>query len=211
MNTDDLIRAMASDRTAATPPDRLLPLAVAGSALVAGLVFLAGMGVRPDLLEALAHIPVVVKQLFPWVLAISGLVLALRLSRPGTALGIWPFVPVAVAVVILLAMVLELVALPSDAWSMALRGKSAATCLLSILSIAAPVAALSLWVLRRGAATRPGWAGFATGLMAAGAGAAVYAFYCNEDSPLFFGTWYVLAILLTAGIGALAGSRLLRW
>lgn len=211
MNTDDLIRAMASDTTRANPPDTLLPAVLAGSALLAGLVFLAGMGVRPDLAEALTHGPVLIKQMFPWLLMVSGLTLVLRLSHPGASLGIWPYMPVVIAAVLALSILVELVTLPAEGWGMALFGKSAATCLLSILSIGAPVSALSLWVLRNGAPTRPGWAGFAAGLMAGGAAAAVYAFYCNEDSPLFFGVWYVLAILGVAGLSAVAGSRLLRW
>lgn len=211
MNTDDLIRAMASDSTQVSPPDRLLPAALLGSTILAGLIFLSGMGIRPDLAEALTHAPVLVKQVFPWVLMISGLALVLRLGRPGAPLGIWPYIPVAIAAMLVVSMLVELFILPTGGWGMALFGKSAATCLLSILSIAAPVAALSLLIMRRSAPTRPGWAGFAAGLMAAGAGAAVYAFYCNEDSPLFFGVWYVLAILATAGASAFAGSRLLRW
>lgn len=211
MKTDDLIRAMASDTTAAPTPDGLLLVVVLGSALLGGLVFLAGMGVRPDLAEALTHLPVLIKQVFPWVLAAASFGLVLRLSRPGAPLGIWPYVIGAIGAVLALSMLVELVVLPAEAWGMAMRGKSAATCLVSILVIATPIAGLSLWTLRRGAPTSPGCAGFVTGVMAGGAAAAVYAFYCNEDSPLFFGIWYSLAILASGGIGALAGSKLLRW
>jgi hypothetical protein len=42
-------------------------------------------------------------------------------------------------------------------------------------------------------------------------GAALYATHCPDDSPLFVAAWYSLAIGFTAAIGALAGSRLLRW
>lgn len=211
MNTDDLIRAMSADTTETPTPDRLLPLVLVGSVLLFGLIFLASMGVRPDLAEALTLLPVLIKQTFPWVLSAAAFGLVLRLSRPGAPLGVWPYVIVAVAGVVALSVVVELFRLPVDAWGMAMAGKSAATCLVSIPIIAAPGAALSIRVLRRGAPTHPGWAGFATGLMAAGASAAVYAFYCNEDSPLFFGVWYVLAILAVSGITALAGSRFLRW
>ena len=49
------------------------------------------------------------------------------------------------------------------------------------------------------------------GLVAGGAAAGVYSLHCTEDSPLFYGVWYVLAILAVAAVGALAGARVLRW
>ncbi len=39
----------------------------------------------------------------------------------------------------------------------------------------------------------------------------VYSIHCTEDSPLFYAVWYMLAILGASALGALLGSRLLRW
>ena len=39
----------------------------------------------------------------------------------------------------------------------------------------------------------------------------LYAFHCFDDSPLFVATWYLLAAIPVVVIGAVAGSRLLRW
>ena len=68
-----------------------------------------------------------------------------------------------------------------------------------------------LAMLRSAAPASPALAGAAAGLLAAASGAALYAFHCFDDSPLFVVTWYTLAALVVMAIGALAGRRLLRW
>ena len=69
----------------------------------------------------------------------------------------------------------------------------------------------TLWALRRGASVHPDLSGAAARLLSGGVSATVYALYCNEDSPLFFAFWYVLAILLVTAAGSLLGARVLRW
>ena len=66
-------------------------------------------------------------------------------------------------------------------------------------------------MLRSGAPASPALAGAAAGLLAATAGATLYAFHCFDDSPLFVVTWYVLAALPVIALGAILGRRLLRW
>jgi hypothetical protein len=41
--------------------------------------------------------------------------------------------------------------------------------------------------------------------------ATLYASHCTDDSPLFVATWYSIATAAVAAIGALAGSRVLRF
>ena len=65
--------------------------------------------------------------------------------------------------------------------------------------------------MRQGAPTRPALAGALAGLLAGGIAATFYAAHCTDDSPFFVATWYTLAIAVLAGIGALAGGRVLRW
>ena len=57
----------------------------------------------------------------------------------------------------------------------------------------------------------PFQAGAAAGFLAGAIGAALYATHCPDDSPLFVAAWYSLAIGFVAALGAVAGSRLLRW
>jgi hypothetical protein len=65
--------------------------------------------------------------------------------------------------------------------------------------------------LRHGAPARPAVAGAFAGLLSAGLAATLYASHCTDDSPLFVATWYSIATLLVTAIGALAGSRVLRF
>ena len=96
-------------------------------------------------------------------------------------------------------------------WASRLVGSNAMICLpaIPLLSVA-PLAAV-LAILRRGAPASPVMAGAAAGLLAAASGAALYAFHCFDDSPLFVATWYTTAAIPVVLIGAAAGKRLLRW
>jgi hypothetical protein len=48
-------------------------------------------------------------------------------------------------------------------------------------------------------------------LLSAGLAATLYASHCTDDSPLFVATWYTIATALVSAIGALAGTKLLRY
>jgi len=41
--------------------------------------------------------------------------------------------------------------------------------------------------------------------------ATLYASHCEDDSPLFVATWYTIATAMVTAIGALLGSRVLRF
>jgi hypothetical protein len=53
--------------------------------------------------------------------------------------------------------------------------------------------------------------GALAGAATAGIAALLYASHCPDDSPLFVATWYPLATLICAAVGALAGRRFLAW
>jgi len=92
-----------------------------------------------------------------------------------------------------------------------LVGSNSRLCLTAIPLMSLPLLAAALFGLRHGAPTRPAIAGAIAGLLAAGLAATLYASHCTDDSPLFVATWYTIATVLVAAIGALAGSRLLRF
>ncbi|MBX9710348.1 MAG: NrsF family protein, partial [Xanthobacteraceae bacterium] len=48
-------------------------------------------------------------------------------------------------------------------------------------------------------------------LTSAGLAATLYASHCPDDSPLFVATWYTIASVIVAAVGALAGSRVLKF
>ena len=211
MRTKDLVNALVADGAAKRRQvPRTMVLALAGGGLVSLALFLVEFGVRPDIDPALATWRFDLK-LAMVVLALGlALRLCLRLARPlatGRAwLGLVPLAAVAAG-----AVAIELASVPAVNWGTRLVGSNSMVCLTAIpLFALAPLAGVLL-ALRAGAPASPALAGAAGGLLAAMAGATLYAFHCFDDSPLFVLTWYTLATIPVVLVGAIAGRRLLRW
>jgi hypothetical protein len=111
----------------------------------------------------------------------------------------------------ILAVGVELYMVPPDQWMAKLIGHNMRFCTTMIPVFSLGPLALLLWAFRRGAPENPARAGAIAGLIAGGLGGAFYAAHCFDDSPLFVATWYTLAIAFVTGLGALLGSKLLRW
>ncbi len=211
MKTDDLIRALTQDTTLAPPVGaRLgggLALALAGSVGLVGVV----LGYRADLVTALGDPLSSLRFVLTLALFGFGLRLIGPLSRP-QPVALQRFAPLAgVAGLALMALVWTLANVPPDGWGMALRGKTLFWCLTSIPVLSILPVAVLLAALRHGAPGHPALAGAMAGLVGSGGAAAAYALHCTEDSPLFYVTWYGLAILVVTTLSAIVGARLLRW
>jgi hypothetical protein len=213
MRTENLIEALVADRSGVIGGKRMR-FGLAGALALGGLVSLAlffvAIGVRPDIAQALATWRFNLKVGLVVLALLLAFGLCLALSRPVTSSHpgrrLLPLLGLAVA-----AVAIELVVLPSASWASRLVGSNALPCLIEIPTLAlAPLAAVLL-VLRSSAPASPALAGAAAGLLAAAAGAALYAFQCFDDSPLFVVTWYALAALPVIALGAAIGHRLLRW
>lgn len=211
MRTEQLITVMAADERRDRPVPVALPLALAAAATAAAALFYGTMGIRPDLSEALAQVRVLAKQGFPIVLAVASFGAVLRLARPGEVLGGWSLALLVAPVIVLVAFVITAASLPMSAWPAEIIGHSIAVCLTCIPLIGAPILAASLWALRRGASTRPVLSGAMAGLMSGAVSASVYAFYCTDDSPMFWGLWYLMGIGILTALGAWFGRRWLIW
>ena len=174
------------------------------------MLFLVELGVRADIEPALATWRFDLK--VAMVLIALGLSFALCLDCARPVPPVHPLrrlLPIAVLAV--LAVVVELAMVPRASWSARLIGSNSLICLSAIPALSvAPLAAV-LTILRRGAPASPAVAGAAAGLLAATSGAALYAFHCFDDSPLFVVTWYSIAAIPVVAAGALVGRRVLRW
>lgn len=209
MKTDDLIRALAADTAPAPAPGRrVLPLFLP-AILMSLLAVLTVLGARPDLPQALVSFLPAMRHVL--ALATFGLALsaALSLSRPEGRAALWPLALVAAAALGLLLW--AWFATPAQGRAMAVMGKTNSICLVAIPILSALPTAALFAALRGGATTRPVLSGALIGLAGGGAGAAVYAIHCTESSPLFYVTWYGLAVLAVTAVSALLGPRLLRW
>ena len=211
MKTEDLIRALAADTLPARALRTTLTAGLVPALLIAILAVWLALGVRADLGTALLTPVSVARIVLTGALGLASARLALHLARPEgvETARLWPLAAVAMAA--LGVLLWAWVTTPAEARQMAALGKTRTTCLVSIpLLSVLPVAAL-LYTLRQGAVTAPRMAGCVAGLAGAGLSAAVYALYCIEDSPLFYVTWYGLAIAGVALVSTLIGARALRW
>lgn len=211
MRTDHLIKVLAADGQRTRRVEAALPAVVLATAVVVGAVFFGVTDPRPDLLAALSALNVLIKHVFPVLLAIGSFWAALRLARPGADIGRPAKVLGAVPLILLAAVVAELRLQPEQDWYALFMGGTLLFCLTAISVMSLPLLAASLGVLRRGASTRPALTGAAAGLLSGSIATAIFAFHCIEDSPLFYASWYSLAILAITALGGMLGSRVLRW
>ncbi|WDZ79582.1 NrsF family protein (plasmid) [Ensifer adhaerens] len=212
MDTNELIKALAADaRRPGLTMNATWRGAAAGALMLAGLVFFMMLGPRPDIATAVET----VRFLFKFVVTIALAAAAFATMRvaawPEAELRrMLPYLGVAPALV-LAGVVLELIALPSDAWGTKLIGTNSMLCLTFIPLIGLAPLALFLLALRHGAPSRPSLSGALAGLAAGGIAATFYAAHCPDDSPLFVATWYTIAILGLTLLGAIAARWAIRW
>lgn len=211
MKTDRLIEALVADRA---PQGKALRSRLAGTLLAGGLVslviFFATLGLRVDIAAALGTWRFELK--VGLVLLTLGLAfsLCIGLSRPVMPRHpAWRLLPLATVAAV--AVAIELFIVPSASWTSRLVGSNAMVCLIAIPTLALVPLGAALAAMRAGAPASPALAGGAAGLLAAAVAAALYAFHCFDDSPLFVVTWYTLAALPVIALGAAIGYRLLRW
>lgn len=213
MKTDDLINALSRGVEPAERPRWRMKLAIT---LIAGLVVAAllvaiGLGVRPDI--GTARMPIMMKTLFAALAAAIILPIAVQLMKPGRPLG-WRIGAVVLFVAICaIATIIALMGeMPEQRWQAWMGGEGRAPwCIVLIPILAAPAAALLTWFMRAFSPTRITLTGAAIGALSGGVSAMAYAMYCPTDSVAFVTTWYTLAIAVCAALGALIGSRFLRW
>ena len=212
METEQLIRTLAADSAhRARPVGFVLAIALLAAAPVSIAIFYAGLGVRPDVMTAMHNPFFNLKFVETLALAISAIALSLHLSRPEASLRGWAWL-LLIPVGILAAAIAGEMMLPQRVPMMTrLIGNNSRVCMTAIPLMSLPLLGGALIGLRHGAPTRPAVAGAIAGLVSAGLAATLYASHCTDDSPLFVATWYTIATALMAAIGALAGSKILRF
>ena len=213
MKTDELVALLARD---ATPVKRgALPMRIGIFSIVGAIaafgILVAWLGIRPDLAEAVTGSTYWMKTLYTFGVGIAGFALVERLSRPGAKGRIGWALAGFFTVAILAIAASQLIATPPEQMRAAFMGSSWDKCPWRILALSLPGLAVILWTMRRFAPTRPALAGAAAGLLAGGIAATVYGLHCQEIAAPFVALWYSLGMILSAIVGSLIGSRLLRW
>jgi len=213
MRTDELIAMLATD-VEPDDPDvvaRRYATALGWGAFGATLVMAVVLGVRPDL-DAAARLQMFwVKLAFPAAIAIGGVLVVARLSRPGMPLGLTPgAIALPAAAIWLLAAGALIETSPTQRMAL-IVGSSLQYCLATIPLLSLPVLAAVTWAMKGLAPTRLALAGAAAGLLAGAIGALAYSLHCTEMQAPFIAIWYSAGMLIPAAAGALLGPLVLRW
>jgi hypothetical protein len=212
MDTDQLIKTLAADNAhRARPVSFVLAMALLAAAPVSILMFVTEMGVRPDVMTAMHNPFFDLKFAVTLALAVAAITISLHLARPEASLRgfVWLL---AIPAGLLVAGISGEMMMPQRLPMMTrLVGSNSKVCLTAVPLLSLPLLAASLIGLRHGAPARPALAGAMAGVLSSGLAATLYASNCTDDSPLFVATWYTLATALVAAIGALVGSKVLRY
>jgi hypothetical protein len=212
MDTDRLIQTLAADNTHRERPVALvLAVALLVAAPFSFAMFFMELGVRPDVMTAMRNPLFDLKFLVTLALALPAIATAIHLSRPEVSTRGWAWLLLIPLGLLGVGIASEMMMPQRLPMMTRLVGSNSRTCLIAIPLLSLPLLAAALLALRHGAPTRPAVAGAFAGLLSAGLAATLYASHCIDDSPLFVATWYTLATLLVTAIGALAGSRVLRF
>jgi hypothetical protein len=212
MDTDQLIRTLTADNSNhARSVGFTLMLALLAAAPVSLLMFFAELGVRPDVMVAMRNPFFDLKFAVTLALAISAIAVSLHLSRPEVSLRGFGWLLLAPIGILSVGIGGEMMMPQRLPMMTRLVGKNSLVCMTAIPAMSLPILVGALIGLRHGAPSRPAVAGAIAGMLSAGLAATLYASHCTDDSPLFVATWYTIATALVTAIGALAGSRLLRF
>jgi hypothetical protein len=212
METDQLIRTLAADNVQrARPVGFVLALALVAAAPVSILMFFMMLGIRPDVSTAMHNPFFDLKFAVTLALAIAAIAVSLHLSRPEALLRGWALLLLVPAAILAAGIGGEMMVPQRLPMMTRLVGHNSRVCMTAIPLMSLPLLAGALIGLRHGAPTRPAVAGAIAGMLSAGLAATLYASHCTDDSPLFVATWYSIATAAVAAIGALVGSRVLRF
>ena len=212
MKTNDLIALLASDTLRQQKPVRqqLLRQLVLG-AVVCGVLLFTLFGLNPQMDQMAVHPAFITKML--WLTALMGFSLygLFRLARPGVGAGhtLWG---IGLALLAMFSLgLLQLLQTDSGAQTAQWMGGSWQVCSVSITALSLPVLGALLWALRQLAPTRPVLTGAVAGVLAGSLAASIYSLHSTETSLTFFAVWYVAGMALATALGALLGTRWLRW
>lgn len=211
MQTDDLINLLAKDARVSVRFGHVFLVALVIGVVISAVLLLSTLGIRKNMAEAIETPRVIFKLGFTLLLAVTSTRLAFLIGKPGVSLRSAALTLLLPLTALLIGIAAELFVVPQAAWGSSLEGRFSSFCLVFVPTLSiAPLAAI-LYAVRQGAPENPGKAGAVAGLAASGIAAAIYAWHCPDDSPLFLATWYSIGILAVTAAGSLIGRRVLRW
>lgn len=212
MKTDDLIRSLAQDNISDTQtPRRAAALSFPFCLAVLAVLFVAFLGPRPGFGAGDVLLITAMKLAVTITLAIAGIAAVLKAAAPDVNPGAGWCAAAPASAVLAAMLIYDFSTHGAGGWQARLAGLHGLRCLTIVSLLSLVPLATALYVLQRGAVTRPTLAGAVAGLAATGIGASFYALNCTDDSPLFMLAWYGPATLVVIALGILGANRLLHW
>lgn len=211
MKTDDLISLLAQQAGPAQGP---APQEVGGRlavSLALGGIAVLYLGLNPKLSEFAVTEPFTLKMVWLCAVVLFSSILVYRLVHPGRHTGMAPW-GIGLALLAMAGQGMnQLLQAPLEQRGALWMGVSWQVCAFNIAAISLPVLVALLWTLRDMAPTRPAVSGAASGLLAGALAAMLYSLHCTENSFAFYALWYSGGMFLSALLGAVLGTRFLRW
>lgn len=213
MKTDDLIM-MLSTGVEAVPTNvigRRFAFAVAIGAIGSFLLLISTMNLLSNLVAAFTTPKFLIKLGFVACLAAASLSATIRLSKPGCKLG---HAIEALVFPVFLIWGLGAITLAQAELDEGIRlilGDTWKVCVSLITMLSVPSFIAVMWAVKGLAPTNLRLAGFAAGLLSGTIATLIYCLHCPEMETPFLAVWYVLGMLIPAGLGAVLGPRFLRW
>jgi hypothetical protein len=211
-STDRLIESLVAELKPTprfTVPARLASGSVIG-AIAALALLMAFFGPRHDLGLVVDTAAFWLKFAYSVGTAAVALFVASRVGRPGAP----PSVAWLLVVPFLLYLpvgIWELATTRPADWLPMLLGHGWRHCTWVVVGLSVPIYIGLWWAFRKLAPTQLALAGAVAGLSSAAVSAVVYCIHCPTDTAVFALAWYTLAFAVASALGALAGTRLLRW
>lgn len=168
-------------------------------------------GVRGDMPAMIATPLFWAKLAFPLAIIVPALKLAERLGQPGVPTKLaWIKVLLPIAT-LWVATAAILLAAPHGYRLQLMMGSTWRVSTLNIVLLSLPPLGAAMQSMKGLAPPHAALAGAGMGLLAGAEGVLVYTLYGVEMSVPFWGVWYVLAMGITTGLGALLGLKYLHW
>jgi hypothetical protein len=213
MKTGDLIFQLAQDLRPVEPnavSKRLNRALIVGLAADTALLVVL-YGIHSDMPERILTSMFWVRIAFPLAVIAAAMNLAARLARPGARLGLaWLASALPFAVMLLMAAFIVFATPPGYRLRLML-GTPWGMTTVNVVLLSLPSLVAVMHAMKGLAPTRLPLAGAGVGLLAGAQGLLVYSLYASEMSMPFWSLGHILAIAITAGIGAALAPLYLRW
>ncbi len=213
MRTRDLVARLAAD---AAPVSRERVARRIEHALLAGLAGSAALlvvlyGIRSDMPQVLLHASFWARLAVPFAIIVAAMKLTERLGRPGASTRLAWLAAAAPVAAMLLAGVALLAATPAGYRLQLMLESAWRDAMANVVVLSLPPLAAALRALKGLAPTRLALAGAGAGLLAGAQGVLVESLYGADAALSMCGIGHVLAMLVTAALGAAIAPGYLRW